>query len=334
MRVLVTGAAGFLGSHLAERFLVDGHSVIGLDSIVTGAVENVSLLEGYPGFTFVSGDVRSEVEVDGQLDGVLHFASRASPRDYLDAPVETLETGSVGTGNALALADRKGARFLLASTSEVYGDPTVHPQPEGYWGSVNPIGVRGCYDEAKRFAEALTMAWRRSEGLDTRIARIFNMYGPRLRPHDGRVVSNFIFQALSGQPLTIFGDGSQTRSLCYVSDGVEGIYRLFRSDYAGPVNIGNPAEMTVREIATAVAELVGSTAGVTALPLPDDDPKVRCPDISLARRVLGWEPKVDLRKGLGRTISHFRAQIAAGYEGGARTGASTGGLAGWEPERR
>lgn len=324
MRVLVTGAAGFLGSHLAERFLLAGHTVVGVDSLVTGTGENVSLLEGYEKFTFVRADVRMEMAIDGALDGVLHLASRASPQDYLEAPVETLETGSAGTGNALALAAEKSARFLLASTSEVYGDPEVNPQPEEYWGSVNPVGLRGCYDEAKRYAEALTMAWHRTEGVDTRIARIFNMYGPRLRPHDGRVVSNFICQALAGEPMTIFGSGSQTRSLCYVSDGVEGIYRLFRADYNGPVNIGNPTEMTVREIADTVAELTGGYGEVSSLPLPQDDPRARCPDITLARRLLEWEPKVTLREGIRRTVEYFRERVASGRGSKARTGAATG----------
>ena len=325
MRVIITGAAGFLGSHLAERFLTDGHSVIGLDSLATGTPENVTALEGYRRFRFVLADVTEELSVEGPLDGVLHLASRASPVDYLEAPVETLEAGSVGTANALALARAKGARFLLASSSEVYGDPEVHPQPEGYWGSVNPVGVRGCYDESKRFAEALTMAWQRSGAVETRIARIFNMYGPRLRPSDGRVVSNFIAQALAGEPLTVFGDGSQTRSPCYVTDGAEAIYRLFASDYVGPVNVGNPAEITVRELATVVAREAGSVAGITFLPLPDDDPKLRCPDISLARRLLNWEPTVGLAEGIRRTVEYFRSEFREGRSGRARTGAATWG---------
>ena len=323
MRVIITGAAGFLGSHLAERFLADGHSVIGIDSLETGTEANVSTLKRYRRFRFVLANVTDELRVEGKLDGVLHFASRASPADYLEAPVETLEAGSVGTANALALARSKGARFLLASSSEVYGDPEVHPQTEAYWGSVNPVGVRGCYDEAKRFAEALTMAWHRSGSVETRIARIFNMYGPRLRPSDGRVVSNFISQALAGEPLTIFGEGSQTRSLCYVSDGVEAIYRLFASDYAGPVNVGNPAEITVRELATVITREADSSSGITFLPLPDDDPKLRCPDISLARRLLDWEPAVGLTEGIRRTLEHFRTEFDRGRGGKARTGAAT-----------
>ena len=323
MRVLVTGAAGFLGSHLAERFLAEGHAVIGMDSLVTGTRSNVEELARHRGFSFVRGDVRRAFSVDGELDGVLHLASRASPRDYLEGPVETLETGSVGTANALALARAKGATFLLASTSEVYGDPEVNPQPEDYWGSVNPIGVRSCYDEAKRYAEALTMAWYRAGGVDTRIARIFNMYGPRLRADDGRVVSNFISQALAGLPMTLYGTGSQTRSLCYVADGVEGVYRLFRSDYPGPVNIGNPTETTVAEIARAVAEAVGVPPRTTSLPLPHDDPRVRCPDIGLAKRILSWEPRVDLRAGMRETVEHFRARMARGDKAGARTDAAT-----------
>jgi dTDP-glucose 4,6-dehydratase len=315
VRVLITGAAGFLGSHLCDRFLADGHTVIGLDNFLTGHPDNIAHLTGHPRFSFLRHNISEFTYVAGTLDGVLHFASPASPVDYLEMPIQTLKVGSLGTHNALGIALAKGARFFLASTSEVYGDPLVHPQPETYWGNVNPIGPRGCYDEAKRFAEAMTMAYQRAQGVDTRIVRIFNTYGPRMRPGDGRVVSNFIVQALQGQPLTIYGDGSQTRSFCYVSDEVEGLYRLFMSDERMPVNIGNPNEFTVRELAELVVELVGSTAKepIISLPLPADDPKVRQPDITRARALLGWEPTVQLREGLGRTIEYFR-----GLTGSAR----------------
>jgi dTDP-glucose 4,6-dehydratase len=309
--VLITGAAGFLGSHLADRFIADGHHVIGMDNFITGSPENVAHLVGHDRFRFVQHDVTNYLDVEGTLDGVLHFASPASPIDYLELPIQTLKVGSLGSHKALGLAKAKSARFLLASTSEVYGDPQVHPQPESYWGHVNPVGPRGVYDEAKRFAEALTMAYHRYHGLETRIVRIFNTYGPRMRARDGRVVSNFIVQALKGEPLTIYGDGSQTRSFCYVSDLVEGIYRLFASDRSEPTNIGNPNEFTVKALAERVLQLTGARSKLVERPLPTDDPKVRQPDISVARQVLKWEPQVSLDEGLERTIGFFRAQLAA-----------------------
>ncbi len=313
MRVLITGVAGFLGSHLADCFLRDGHEVVGLDNFLTGSADNIAHLMGHERFSFLRHNISEYTYVAGPLDGVLHFASPASPVDYLELPIQTLKVGSLGTHNALGVALAKGARFLLASTSEVYGDPLVHPQPESYWGNVNPIGPRGCYDEAKRFAEAMTMAYHRAQGVDTRIVRIFNTYGPRMRPSDGRVVSNFIMQALRGEALTVYGDGSQTRSFCYVSDEVEGIYRLFHSAETQPVNIGNPDEFTVRQLAELVIEMTGSSSAITALPLPADDPKVRQPDITRARSVLGWAPAVPLREGLRATIDYFR-----GLPGSAR----------------
>jgi dTDP-glucose 4,6-dehydratase len=312
MRVLITGAAGFLGSHLTDRFLADGHSVIGMDNLITGSIDNIAHLTNEPRFEFVRHDVTTFIGAKGDLDGVLHFASPASPVDYLELPIQTLKVGSLGTHNALGLARARDARFLLASTSEVYGDPLIHPQPESYWGNVNPIGPRGVYDEAKRFAEAITMAYHRYHGLDTRIVRIFNTYGPRMRPFDGRVVSNFIVQGLLGRPLTVYGDGSQSRSFCYVSDEVEGIYRLFLGDQPGPVNIGNPVEFTVLELAEMVLELLGSDAGIRHLPLPTDDPKVRQPDITRAIEYLGWEPAVPLSEGLVTTIEYFRQLHAHG----------------------
>jgi len=309
VRVLVTGAAGFLGSHLADRFLDDGHQVVGLDNFSTGSQANIAELSRRPGFSFVEHDISRPIVFAEDLDGVLHFASPASPVDYLEIPIQTLKVGSLGTHNCLGIAKAKGARFLLASTSEVYGDPQVHPQPESYWGHVNPVGVRGCYDEAKRFAEAITMAYHRFHGLDTRIVRIFNTYGSRMRPGDGRVVSNFIVQALRGEALTVYGDGNQTRSFCHVSDEVEGIYRLFHSSLTEPVNIGNPGEFTIAELASLVLRLTGSQGGIRRLPLPEDDPKVRQPDISLARRELEWEPRVGLEEGLGRTIPYFDEMV-------------------------
>ncbi|MEQ8329560.1 MAG: SDR family oxidoreductase [Longimicrobiales bacterium] len=311
MRILITGAAGFLGGHLAQRFLEEGHEVLGLDNYITGSRENVDILSGYDGFEFVQHDISRPIVVTGRLDGVLHFASPASPVDYLELPIQTLKVGSLGTHNALGIAMAKGARLLLASTSEVYGDPQVHPQTEDYWGHVNPIGFRGVYDEAKRFAEAMTMAYHRHHGVDTRIVRIFNTYGPRMRPGDGRVVSNFIVQALRGEPLTLYGDGSQTRSFCYVSDEVDGIYRLFHSDRVEPTNIGNPSEFTIKELAEVVLEETGSDSPLEYRPLPADDPKVRKPDITVAREVLGWEPTVSLRDGIRRTTPWFREQVEA-----------------------
>ena len=305
MRVLITGAAGFLGSHLCDRFLADGHQVVGLDNFITGHADNIAHLTGQPKFEFVRHNISTYTYVAGPIDGVLHFASPASPIDYLEHPIPTLKVGALGTHNALGLALAKRARFFLASTSEVYGDPLVHPQPESYWGNVNPVGPRGVYDEAKRFAEAMTMAYHRYHKLDTRVVRIFNTYGPRMRPRDGRVVSNFIVQALAGEPVTIYGDGSQTRSFCYVSDEVEGIYRLFMSGESDPVNIGNPVEYTVRQLAEVVLELTGARVPIEMKPLPVDDPKVRQPDITRARTILGWEPTVQLRDGVARTIEYF-----------------------------
>ncbi len=309
MKVLITGAAGFLGSHLSERFLADGHSVVGLDNFVTGHPDNIAHLLGHERYSFVKHNISEYTYVAGDLDGVLHFASPASPIDYLELPIQTLKVGSLGTHNALGIALAKKARFFLASTSEVYGDPLVHPQPESYWGNVNPIGPRGVYDEAKRFAEAITMAYHRYHGVDTRIVRIFNTYGPRMRPRDGRVVSNFIVQALLGEPITIYGDGSQTRSFCFVEDEVEGIYRLFMKGDAMPTNIGNPVEYTVKQLAEIVVEQTGATSPIIYQPLPEDDPKVRQPDITRARTMLGWEPKVDVREGVRRTIEYFRTLV-------------------------
>lgn len=307
MRLLVTGAAGFLGSHLCDRLLAEGHSVLGMDNLITGSLENLADLERDPRFELVEQDVTEYLEIPGELDGIFHFASPASPVDYLELPIQTLKVGSLGTHKVLGVAKAKKARLLLASTSEVYGDPQVHPQPESYWGNVNPIGPRGVYDEAKRFAEAITMAYHRYHGVDTRIARIFNTYGPRMRPDDGRVVSNFIVQALLGEPLTIYGDGKQSRSFCYVSDLIEGIWRLFfRCEEGEPVNIGNPGEFTIRELADEVLAATGSPAGLRHVPLPTDDPKVRRPDIRRARELFGWEPVVGLPEGLERTIAYFR----------------------------
>lgn len=309
MKVLITGAAGFLGSHLCDRFLADGHSVIGLDNFITGHPDNLAHLVAEPRFEFIKHNISTFTYIPGALDGVLHFASPASPVDYLEHPIPTLKVGALGTHNALGLAKAKRSRFFLASTSEVYGDPLVHPQPESYWGNVNPVGPRGVYDEAKRFAEALTMAYRRFHGLDTRIVRIFNTYGPRMRPYDGRVVSNFIVQALTGRPLTIYGDGSQTRSFCYVSDEIDGIYRLFMEGDDNPTNIGNPHEFTVRQLADVIIEATGSESAIEHRPLPEDDPKVRQPDISRARKLLNWEPRVELHEGVAETIEYFRSLL-------------------------
>jgi dTDP-glucose 4,6-dehydratase len=309
MRLLITGAAGFLGSHLADRFLDEGHEVIGLDNFVTGHPENIAHLIGRSGFQFIRHNISTYTFIAGPLDGVLHFASPASPVDYLEHPIPTLKVGALGTHNALGIAKDKGARFFLASTSEVYGDPLVHPQTESYWGNVNPIGPRGVYDEAKRYAEAMTMAYHRFHGIDTRIVRIFNTFGPRMRPRDGRVVSNFIVQALMEEPITIYGDGSQTRSFCYVDDEIDGIVRLFHGGDAEPMNIGNPAEHTVRELADLVVALTGTSSPVVYRALPEDDPKVRQPDITRARTLLGWEPRVSIRDGIERTIAYFRSLL-------------------------
>jgi dTDP-glucose 4,6-dehydratase len=334
MRILITGGAGFLGSHLCDLLVGQGHQVLAMDNLVTGRPENIAHLMGHDRFSFIKYNVCDYLHVEGPLDAVMHFASPASPQDYLDLPIATLKVGALGTHKALGLAKAKGARFLLASTSEVYGDPLVNPQPESYWGNVNPMSPRGVYDEAKRFAEAMTMAYHRYHGLDTRIVRIFNTFGPRMRPHDGRVVSNFIVQALQGRPLTMFGDGAQTRSFCYVDDLVRGIVALLmaesgtsvaertdRTEFLAqrsertretvhePVNIGNPRELTVAEIGRLVLKLTGSPSQVERKPLPVDDPKVRRPDIRRAKALLGWEPAIDLEDGLKRTIEYFRKAL-------------------------
>jgi dTDP-glucose 4,6-dehydratase len=306
MRVLLTGAAGFVGSHLSDLLLAQGHDVVGMDNLITGNEQNLAHLAGNPRFTLVRQDVSQPFTVKGPLDGILHLASPASPPDYQRWPIETLMVGSYGTHRCLSLAQEKGARFFLASTSEVYGDPAEHPQTESYRGSVSSIGPRAMYDEAKRFAEAMTTSFHRTYGTDTRIVRIFNTYGPRMRPEDGRVVSNFIVQALQGRPLTIYGDGAQTRSFCYVSDLVDGIYRLFQGDYTDPVNIGNPVEFTVSQLAETVKQMTKSRSPIEYRDLPFDDPRVRQPDITLAKRLLGWTPKVPLREGLATTIDYFR----------------------------
>jgi dTDP-glucose 4,6-dehydratase len=307
--VLITGGAGFLGSHLCERYLADGWRVTVMDNLLTGNIDNIAHLMPLKEFTFMHQDVTEFVHVTGSLDLILHFASPASPIDYLEMPIQTLKVGAMGTHKVLGLAKEKGAKFFLASTSEVYGDPLIHPQQEEYWGNVNPIGTRGVYDEAKRFAEAITMAYHRYHKVDTRIIRIFNTYGPRMRLNDGRVVPAFIGQALRGEPLTIFGDGQQTRSFCYVSDLVEGIVRLAASDYTNPVNIGNPAEITIRQFAEEILEITGSQSHISYVPLPEDDPKVRQPDITKAKSILGWEPKVDRSVGLVKTIEYFRDKV-------------------------
>lgn len=309
MRLVVTGAAGFLGSHLTDRLLAEGHSVVGIDSLITGTRRNLAHLRDEPRFSFLERDVSEPIEIKGEIEGVFHFASPASPVDYLRFPIQTLKAGALGTRNALGLARSTGSRLLLASTSEVYGDPLVHPQPETYWGNVNPIGPRSVYDEAKRFAEALTMAYHREHGVDTRIVRIFNTYGPRMRPDDGRVVSNFVVQALRGEPLTIYGDGSQSRSFCYVSDLVEGIWRLFNADIHTPVNLGNPGEYTILALSDLVLATTASASTVEVRPLPDDDPRMRSPDISLASARLAWTPRIPLEAGLKRTVEYFREML-------------------------
>lgn len=310
MRVLLTGAAGFLGSHLAERLLREGHEVVGVDNLSTGSRWNLEVLFAYPRFRFLQADVSRPLEgLEGPLDWVMHFASTASPPRYLERPLDTLRVNAEGTRHLLDLALEKGARFFLASTSEIYGDPLVHPQPESYWGNVNPVGLRAVYDEGKRYAEALTLAYHRAKGVPVRVVRIFNTYGPRMDPEDGRVVSNFIVQALKGKPLTVYGDGSQTRSFCYVDDLIEGIRRLMEVDYPYPVNLGNPEEYRVLDLAKLVKELTGSPSPIVFQPLPEDDPKQRRPDITLAKRLLGWEPRVPVREGLERTIAHFREVV-------------------------
>ncbi|HEY2828954.1 MAG TPA: UDP-glucuronic acid decarboxylase family protein [Thermoanaerobaculia bacterium] len=305
-RAVITGGAGFVGSHLCDLFLARGHEVICIDNFLTGSPENIKHLFGRDGFSFIKHDVTNYIYVEGHVDYVLHFASPASPIDYLEKPIQTLKVGSLGTHKTLGLAKDKNARYLLASTSETYGDPLVHPQKEDYWGNVNPVGPRGVYDEAKRFAEAMTMAYHRFHGVKTRIVRIFNTYGERMRINDGRVVPAFISQSLKNEPLTVFGDGSQTRSFCYVSDLIDGIYRLLMSDEVNPTNIGNPAEMTVLQFAERIKALTGTSAPIDFRPLPVDDPKVRRPDITKARTLLGWEPRVPLDEGLTRTIEYFR----------------------------
>ncbi len=307
---VVTGGAGFLGSHLTDRLLAEGHRVIGIDNFITGSRANIEHLSGNVDYRFVQQDVTQYILVDEEVDFVFHFASPASPIDYLEHPIPTLKVGALGTHNTLGLAKAKKARFLIASTSECYGDPLVHPQTEDYWGNVNPIGPRGVYDEAKRFAEAMTMAYHRYHHVDTKIVRIFNTYGPRMRLRDGRVVPAFIGQALSGEPLTIFGDGSQTRSFCYVSDLIDGIYRLALSDFHEPVNIGNPREMTIKQFAEEILRITGSKSGIEYRPLPVDDPKVRQPDITRAKKVLGWEPQVSFEDGIKTTIDYFRPRIS------------------------
>lgn len=313
MRILITGGAGFIGSHLCDRLLAEGHEVIAMDNLSTGSVENIAHLAGHERFRFIHHDVTHYIYIAGPLDAVLHLASLPSPVDYLNYPIQTLKVGALGTHNALGVALAKGARFLLASTSEVYGDPQTHPQSEEYWGNVNPVGPRGVYDESKRFAEALTMAYHRYHGVDTRIARIFNCYGPRMRLDDGRVVPNFIGQALRGEPLTVYDDGTRTRSFCYVSDMVDGLVRLLFSSETRPVNLGNPQEMTILEFARKILEITGSQSDITFVRPTDDrtrdDPQRRCPDIRRARQVLGWEPRISLEEGLRETVAYFRSKI-------------------------
>lgn len=306
---VVTGGAGFLGSHLTDRLLAEGHRVLGIDNFITGSTVNIEHLAGNENYKFIRHDVSDYIFLPGDVDYVFHFASPASPIDYLEHPIPTLKVGSLGTHNALGLAKAKNATFLLASTSECYGDPLVHPQQEDYWGNVNPIGPRGVYDEAKRFAEAITMAYHRYHNVDTKIVRIFNTYGPRMRLRDGRVVPAFIGQALTGEPLTIFGDGSQTRSFCYCSDLIDGIHRLSQSDFHEPVNIGNPREMTIKQFAGEIIRIIGASSRIEYKPLPEDDPKVRQPDITRAKSVLGWEPKVDFEEGIKKTIDYFRTRL-------------------------
>ncbi|RYG74568.1 SDR family oxidoreductase [bacterium] len=311
MRIVITGGAGFLGSHLCDRCLAEGHDVVAVDNFITGSPDNIAHIDS-PRFSYRQQNISEGIFIDGPVDFILHFASPASPIGYLELPIQTLKVGALGTHNALGLARAKDAGLLVASTSEVYGDPLVHPQREDYWGNVNSIGPRGCYDEAKRFAEAIVMAYHRMHGIDTKIVRIFNTYGPRMRLKDGRIVPNFVRQALTGDPITIYGDGSQTRSFCYVTDLIDGIYRLMLSKENLPVNIGNPTEFTVLEFAHLVKKLTGSISELVFEPLPQDDPKQRKPDITKAREILGWEPKVDLEEGLEKTLEFFRERIKAG----------------------
>lgn len=315
-RTVITGGAGFIGSHLCDYFVEAGHEVICLDNLLTGSGSHIEHLMGRENFRFIDYDVTGYIHVGGPVDNVLHFASPASPVDYLEYPIETLKVGALGTHKALGLARDKGARFLLASTSETYGDPQIHPQPETYWGNVNPVGPRGVYDEAKRFAEALTMAYHRTHGIDTHIARIFNTYGPRMRLYDGRALPTFFRQALKGEDLTVYGDGSQTRSFCYVGDMIDGIGRLLKSDEHEPVNLGNPDELTILELAREIIELTGAKSEIVFEPLPTDDPKVRQPDIAKAKRVLGWEPTTPRSEGLKRALDYFREQVAQGAQNG------------------
>jgi dTDP-glucose 4,6-dehydratase len=315
MRTVITGGAGFIGSHLCEKFLARGDDVICVDNIITGSLNNIEHLRSRPNFSFIHHDVSHPLEIDGPVDNVLHFASPASPVDYLKYPIQTLKVGSLGTHNTLGLAKAKGSRFLMASTSEVYGDPEQHPQREEYWGNVNPIGYRGCYDEAKRFSEAIVMAYYRAHGVNTHIVRIFNTYGPRMRLDDGRVLPNFVGQALRGESLTVYGDGSQTRSFCYVDDLVEGITRLLFTDFHEPVNLGNPSEITILEFAREILKLSGSKSAIEYKPLPQDDPKLRRPDISRAKKLLDWTPKVDRHDGLKRTLAYFQTKVRSGGSG-------------------
>jgi dTDP-glucose 4,6-dehydratase len=317
VRTVITGGAGFIGSHLCERFLGRGDEVVCVDNLITGSLANVEHLRANPRFSFMRHDVSHHVEIDGPVENVLHFASPASPVDYLHYPIQTLKVGSLGTHNTLGLALAKKARYLVASTSEVYGDPEVHPQREDYWGHVNPIGPRGCYDEAKRFTEAIVMGYYRAHKVDTHIVRIFNTYGPKMRLDDGRVLPNFMGQALRGEPLTVYGDGAQTRSFCYVDDLVDGIEKLLFTDFHEPVNLGNPSEITILQFAEEILKLVGGASKIVYKPLPQDDPRVRKPDISRARKLLGWEPRVDRHEGLARTLAYFRAKVAQSAAGGS-----------------
>ena len=312
-RVLITGGAGFIGSHLCDSFLRRGFEVVCVDNLLTGSTDNIAHIRN-PRFTFINLDVTNYIYIEGPVDYILHFASPASPRDYLELPIQTLKVGSLGTHKALGLAKAKGATFLLASTSEVYGDPLVHPQKESYWGNVNPVGPRGVYDEAKRFAEALTVAYRDTHGVDAKIARIFNTYGPRMRLNDGRAIPAFMTQSLTRKPVTVFGDGSQTRSFCYIDDMVEGLYRLLMSSHPGPMNLGNPDELSLLEMARQVIRQTGSKSRIVFRPLPTDDPKVRQPDITLARKVLAWRPTVSLERGLSRTVAYFRERVGRGRD--------------------